>query len=317
MSLHSKAVAAFLAGTTLILVVSVAHAGMYDWMQKDNFDQIMAKMASITPQNCKHKPENELLLPKDTISQQPQFNKLKDNIIFSNRTNLLHLHTMALNRAFYYSYIMQRMSTTNDAVQEPGILYHYFSTVADVAANPGGINGSGTFFDMNMMYPNFIKNVNVNNTIPRFGPRSWRLDDYNEPTNWLREPTNHTIETVDYGAGMESDYTLKSYRLNQWYKIWGLPDVDRTLDSLRKHKYSVGIKFSNATGQYADNEYLGTEFFGPSSPGQNDDKKFMPVLYTPPYFDCGRSNKWIVSAVSPIVDYLPRYLKWEHLRRYR
>ena len=39
-----------------------------------------------------------------------------------------------------------------------------------------------------------------------------------------------------------------------------------------------------------------------------------PTLWTRPYFDCGRSNKWIISAVSPIVDIYPRHTEYRHLQ---
>ena len=60
------------------------------------------------------------------------------------------------------------------------------------------------------------------------------------------------------------------------------------------------------------------KFFGPPSPKVTDeDESRMPVRFTQPYFDCGRSNRWIVSAAAPIVDYVPRYLNWTHMRRGR
>jgi hypothetical protein len=47
------------------------------------------------------------------------------------------------------------------------------------------------------------------------------------------------------------------------------------------------------------------------------DERLLPVMFTQPYFDCGKSNKWIFSAVSPVVDFMPRYSNWTHLRRPR
>ena len=52
------------------------------------------------------------------------------------------------------------------------------------------------FFDKNLFYPNFLSQLAVNSTLPLFGPRSWRIDDYNDPANWLREPTNNTVRVV-------------------------------------------------------------------------------------------------------------------------
>ncbi|XP_041376152.1 uncharacterized protein LOC121388737 [Gigantopelta aegis] len=43
----------------------------------------------------------------------------------------------------------------------------------------------------------------------------------------------------------------------------------------------------------------------------------LPVQFTQPYFDCSAAKKWVLSAVSPVVEYMPRYSKWTHLRRQR
>lgn len=34
---------------------------------------------------------------------------------------------------------------------------------------------------------------------------------------------------------------------------------------------------------------------------------------TRPYFDCGRSNKWIIGATTPIPDIFPRHTGWRHI----
>jgi len=72
------------------------------------------------------------------------------------------------------------------------------------------------------------------------------------------------------------------------------------------------------------------EFYGPPHPEDplgeltffKNKKKFDfyfkgPTLWTRPYFDCGRSNKWIISAVSPIVDIYPRHTEFRHLQSMR
>ena len=65
-------------------------------------------------------------------------------------------------------------------------------------------------------------------------------------------------------------------------------------------------------------EYENFNFFGPNSPSAEErDPRALPVQFTPPYFDCEASNKWVVSAVAPIVDFFPRYSKFTHLRRQR
>lgn len=199
-------------------------------------------------------------------------------------------------------------------------MYYYFSAAADVSANEYNINGSGVFFEFNKTYPNWYRNIAINHTMLLFGPRAFRFDDYNEPTNFLREPTNHTIDIVDYGAGPQNNYTQETYKLNEWYFKW-MPDGwgQKRLDSIKKHDYNVGIKYSNETGKFTTDEFEGKTFYGPPFPGQNQQGQsevYQPVDFTRPYFDCGRSNKWIVSATAPIVDHLPRYLEWFHLRRH-
>ena len=290
---------------------------VYGWQTEDNFDDITSRMVSVNSQNCKSKPQTELYLPSETLAQLPRFNKLLSTIIYPNRTNLLHLHNMALNRAFYFSYILQKLNETASFELQPGLMYYYFSAAADVSANEYNINGSAVFFDNDCTYANWYRDLPFNKTLGLFGPRAWRFDDYNEPTNWLREPTNATININDYGAGPQSNYSLESYKTNQWYNLW-LPDGwnKQGQDSVRKYSYDVGIKYSNETGRFTDDEFQAKIFYGPPSPGQKD-LDHLPVVFTEPYFDCGRANKWIVSAVSPVVDQLPRYLDWSHLRRHK
>ncbi|CAH1798682.1 unnamed protein product [Owenia fusiformis] len=291
--------------------------GKFDWMSYDNFDQIIDRMDSVTPENCNSKPSAELRLHPDTVSQLPLTNRLLSTIIYPNRTSLLHLHNMALNRAFFHSYVNQILNNSQvDHKMQPGLMYFYFSTEADIAANPWGINGSAVMFDNNCSYANWYTNLEFNNTLPLFGPRAWRFDDYNDPTNWLREPTNETLNIDDYGAGPEHNYSNPSYKINQWYDYW-MPDYDPSRDSVMKHTYTVGIKFSNETGRFVNDEFEGRSFFGPPQPSQNSPEEDLPVRFTAPYYDCGRSNKWIMSATAPVLDYLPRYLEWMHLRRQR
>ena len=38
-----------------------------------------------------------------------------------------------------------------------------------------------------------------------------------------------------------------------------------------------------------------------------------PVNWTQPYFDCGRSNKWIMGAAVPIVDLYHRHTGFRHI----
>jgi len=108
---------------------------------------------------------------------------------------------------------------------------------------------------------------------------------------------------------------MQSYKTNGWYDLF-LPDGwdKKGLDSARKFTYDIGVKYSNETGKFSSPEFEAKVLFGPPSPGQKE-TDWLPVMFTEPYFDCGRLDRWIISAVSPIVDQVPRYLDWFHLRR--
>lgn len=305
----------FLVGIT-VLAVSLARDGPFTWMKYDNFDIIQDKLSSITEQNCRSKPKGELRLDSTTVAQVPRYNLLLSSVIYSNRSSLLHLHNMALNRAFYYSFIFQALNSSEDFVFQPGLMYTFMSLTSDVSGSSGFINGSALYFDTNCSYPNYYgTTLDFNSTLPLFGPRAWRADDYNDPSNFLREPTNNTFDIHDYGAGRMSNYTSADYKTNPWYNIW-LPDTHRGAESLKKYTYTVGLKFSNTTGKFTKDAFEAWPFFGPPQPGANDEVS-LPVKFTEPYFDCGRSNKWLVSASAPIVEYMPRYSPYIHLRRAR
>jgi hypothetical protein len=66
--------------------------------------------------------------------------------------------------------------------------------------------------------------------------------------------------------------------------------------------YDVKIRYANNTNETYS-------FHGP--PGA--DEYPGPVKWTRPYFDCGRSNKWLVSAVVPIADLYPRHTGFRHI----
>lgn len=313
-----------------LLVLTIVGAGPFSWMKKDAFDEIMDRMTEVTTENCRSKPRSELELPRESVSHVPVYNKLLSNVYFTNRSMLLHMHNLAFNRAFYYSFIYQRMNTSGDFEHQPGLMYLYMSAAADVSASPGWVNGSSLLFDNNCTYPNWYTTVDFNTTLALFGPRAWRTDDYNEPTNWLREPTNRTIEVEDYAAGRVTNYTDESYKYAPYTRyeydptdarqekpLYWWPDNRGYKDSLRKFTYSVGVKFSNQTGKFTKEDFEGIPFFGPPQPGQTDTDITLPVLFTKPYFDCGRSNRWITTMSAPVVDYMPRYSQYIHLRRPR
>jgi len=82
---------------------------------------------------------------------------------------------------YFISWIFQKLNSTEDFMLQPGLLYYYFSTIADVSANEYNINGSGIFFDNNASFATWYKTLPFNRTVPLFGPRAYRFDDYNEP----------------------------------------------------------------------------------------------------------------------------------------
>lgn len=315
----------------IVVIFAIVGAGPFDWMEKDNFDVIMDKMTTVTAENCRSKPQADLELPKETVSHVPIYTKLLNTKFFSNRSMLLHMHNMALQRSFFYSFIYQRMNTTGDFIHQPGLMYLYMSVAADVSASEGFINASSLVFDNNCFYPNHYTSVDFNVTLGLWGCRAYRADDYNEPTNYLREPTNRTVEIEDYAAGRVTNYTAETYKYNPYSRyefdptdtthqtpMYWWPDNENYKDSLRKYTYSVGIRFSNETGKFLnDGDFEGIPFFGPPQPGQQDEDITIPVLFTPPYFDCGRTNRWITTMTAPVVDYMVRYTNWTHLRRPR
>ncbi|ESO96905.1 hypothetical protein LOTGIDRAFT_214442 [Lottia gigantea] len=300
----------------LVILVSV-QGGRYDWMGYDKFDEMEEIYNSVDDQNCRSKSKAEMVMREDLVTQIPFYNNLLNRVWYRNRTSLIHLHNMALNRAFFFSYILQKMNSTNDFSLQPNWLYMYFSVAADVNANPTGINASAIIFDFNCTYPNWYSNLPFNNTLHLFGPKAYRWDDYQDQDNFLREPTRNVAAVTDLGAGNGKNYTLASYKMNPWYSNW-LPDLTAEKDSVTKFTYSVGVRYSNVSGQFTEDNYIAHPFFGPPLPGQNEkDIKMFPVTYTKPYFDCGVQGKWMFSATSPIIDYMPRYSNWTHMRRPR
>jgi hypothetical protein len=106
------------------------------------------------------------------------------------------------------------------------------------------------------------------------------------------------------------------------YKKW-LPDDPTRHDT--KITYQVEIR-------YANNTNITHTFHGPRGKLYNIFQNFSskvlikisiltsgaheedgPVKWIRPYFDCGRSNRWLFAAVVPIVDLYPRYTGFRHI----
>ncbi|XP_014788876.1 uncharacterized protein LOC106882646 [Octopus bimaculoides] len=301
----------------VVFLYTTYTSGEFEWMKYDHYDEIQDKITAVTPQNCRGKSRDQLTVRADVVSQLPKYNELLSKIMYKNRTKLLHLHNMALNRAYFYSYMLQKFNESkNDFPNLPGWMYMYMSAVADVNANPFSLNGSSLFYDYNCSYPNWLDPYKFNTTLPLFGPSAWRWDDSRDSDNYLREMTLQTVMIKDFGAS-NHNYTDPSSKTTPWYNVYKLPDTSSSMDSLTKFSYNIGFKYSNYTGAFSTKEYNVDSFFGPSQPGQTAGNIPLPVYFTQPYMDCGKSNQWIISSVSPVMDYMYRFVNWTHIRRPR
>jgi len=71
------------------------------WDERDAFDDILQKFFEVNEDNCAIKHVGDLKMPEDTVSHLPDIKEININPVFPNRTALLHLHDMALNRYVY------------------------------------------------------------------------------------------------------------------------------------------------------------------------------------------------------------------------
>ncbi|KAF4518910.1 hypothetical protein B566_EDAN006748 [Ephemera danica] len=274
---------------SLLVVCFYGVLAQYEWQPRDAVDEVRLRMDKVTRDNCPIAHLGDLYLPEDSVSHLPNIKDVDINPVFPNRTALLLLHNIALSRAFFFSYTLQSRfirPAINDTY-DPGMMYYFLSTVADVAANPH-INASAIYFAPNSSYT----------------PSYRGADDFNDPIHLERISTLNTFTVQDLGAipngSLSLDYTSGYYRINEWYRQW-LPDnVKNRQDT--KITYDVKIRYANNTNETYS-------FHGP--PGA--DEYPGPVKWTRPYFDCGRSNKWLVSAVVPIADLYPRHTGFRHI----
>ncbi|CAG7835947.1 unnamed protein product [Allacma fusca] len=278
--------------------------GQFGWQTRDSFDEIKMKYDAVSPSNCEIKQRADLFLPPDTVTHKPDVKDININPVFPNRTGLLHIHNMALNRAFFWSYVLQSRfirPAINDTY-DPGMMYYFLSTVADVASNRW-VNASGVYFSPNSSFSPSYRGF-FNKTFPLFAPRSFRADDFNDPIHLERISTLNTFIVRDLGSinskSQTQNYTSEYYRINEYFTAW-LPDkVNQRHDT--KPTYHIEIRYSNNTNETFT-------FHGP--PGA--DETPGPIKWTRPYFDCGRSNKWIVGATAPIADIYPRHTGFRHI----
>lgn len=90
--------------STLVGILMLAPVGAQNsWHQRDNIDDIVTKTERVNPENCAVLDRNNLFLPMSTVSHIPDIKQFGIDPIYQNRTNLLQMHNLALNRAFFYS----------------------------------------------------------------------------------------------------------------------------------------------------------------------------------------------------------------------
>ena len=121
------------------------------------------------------------------------------------------------------------------------------------------------------------------------------------------------------GVGPHHNYTDPTEFLNNPFIIDSdagisfIPDLDTAAGRMNKFTWTVKIKWARRLGEWVTDNFDSYEFFGVPPQAQKD--SYAPVLFTPPYFDCGHSDRWIYAAVSPIVDFMPRYSPYNHIRK--
>ena len=115
----------------------------------------------------------------------------------------------------------------------------------------------------------------------------------------------------DLGSGRSNMYTSKYYKGNDWYFTW-LPDSSASDLYNGKVVHYFSLTTAKELGEFNLNS-MPKQFYGP--PGPMDEPG--PEKWTKVYFDCGRSNKWIISAVSPIVDVYPRHTEYRNIQSFR
>jgi hypothetical protein len=286
-----------------VCLLALGVIAQYEWQARDAFDEVRRAMDRVNKYNCEIQHVGDLYLPETSVSHIPDIKDVNINPVFPNRTQLLHIHNMALSRAFFWSYILQSRfirPAINDTY-DPGMMYYFLSTVADVSTNKH-VNASAIYFSPNVSYSSSYRGF-FNKTFPRFAPRTFRADDFNDPIHLERISTLNTFIVQDLGAikpDTSNDYTSDFFRINEWYKKW-LPDnvFDRH-DT--KTTYQIYIRYANNTNETFT-------FHGPPGADENPG----PVNWTRPYFDCGRSNRWLVAAVVPIADIYPRHTGFRHI----
>ena len=94
---------------TLFVLVSASLISLaycqFQWQIRDSIDEIRKRLDRVNSENCRIIDRNGLLLPSSTVTHVPDLKWLGIDPVFPNRTNLLHVHNMALSRAFFYRFV--------------------------------------------------------------------------------------------------------------------------------------------------------------------------------------------------------------------
>ena len=289
---------------------------LFDGQELDSYDVILNKLRTVTGSNCYSKSKWELELPSETIAQIPTYKKLINSVIYSNRSQLSYLHNSAYSRAIYFSYIYGKLDKSNQFSNQPSLMHFYALSSSDVSS--GWIHGSAILFDRNRAYPNWDFLIPFNRTLQLFGVRAWPRAGYSEPVDWLQEPAEQTVDGHMFSDNIDWNYTHPDYRFCPYTGygggFWWPDDSGYGWSYNFKYSvYSVGVRISNSSHSFTSVDFEPFHFNGPPS-GGNPNYNEPPVLVTKPYFDCGRSNKWVVSIVSPVIEVMPRYTIWKHLQ---
>ncbi|KAH7946830.1 hypothetical protein HPB52_004904 [Rhipicephalus sanguineus] len=83
-------------------VLAACVLAQFNWHVRDNFDDIRTRIDKVRGDNCRVVDVNELFLPNETVTHVPNIQRLNIDPVFPNRTNLLHIHNMAISRAFFF-----------------------------------------------------------------------------------------------------------------------------------------------------------------------------------------------------------------------
>ena len=282
------------------------------------------KIRTVNPDNCHAKRKMDLELPNDSVAQVSSlYWKQFFDVIYSNRSKLVHLHNTAMSKGYYYSFLYATLNHSKYYYDLPDAVYLYMKSSADVSANQGWVDGSALMFNNKTFYPNWYLTVEFNQTLSLFGIRSWKgSTDYE--TTWAREPIHSTNKEIITGSvfrdNPERNYTDQKYKYCPYTRHDGAfwwPDDAGIKRLYWKQIYVVGVKFSDTTGHYKTSDFENISFWGPPTPWARSTDLTLPVLITQPYYDCGRSNKWIISMTSPVTEFMTRYNSWNMLRRPR